>query len=230
MVSPEELLKFYVDKDVTKNSLSFQLTSISGNIPVLKDKKTHNLSLTRIGEKRKRIMAEPVETIVIHAQQNFEVAGGLNPVHNEIDDNRVLKKLKKYKNAAYKLTPLGILFPVPVKNDTVQIFLTCTELNDVKNWLINNKIYGLLQIIDLKEINNWEEIKGQSLWINATLEEQKEINNSRHLCFLFSTLSLNDLLNFSTILLDSNNKEIEFNANEKKKISVFNFKIDLFLR
>ena len=67
IVSPEELLKFYVDKDVTKNSLSFQLTSISGNIPVLKDKKIHNLSLTRIGEKRKRIMAEPVETVIIHA-------------------------------------------------------------------------------------------------------------------------------------------------------------------
>ena len=29
-------------------------------------------------------------------------------------------------------------------------------------------------------INNWDEIKGQSIWINATLEEQKEINNSRY--------------------------------------------------
>ena len=71
IVSPEELLKFYVDKDVTKNSLSFQLTSISGNIHVLKDKKIHNLSLTRIGEKRKRIMAEPVETIIIHGHYQF---------------------------------------------------------------------------------------------------------------------------------------------------------------
>ena len=71
IVSPEELLKFYVDKDVTKNSLNFQLTSISGNIPVLQDKKIHNLSLTRIGEKRKRIMAEPVETIIIHGHYQF---------------------------------------------------------------------------------------------------------------------------------------------------------------
>ena len=78
-------------------------------------------------------------------------------------------------------------------------------------------------------MNNWEKIKGQSLWINATLEKQNEINNSRHLCYLFSTLSLNDLLNFSVILLAGNNKEIEFNANEKK-IIVFNFKIDVLLR
>ena len=36
-------------------------------------------------------------------------------------------------------------------------------------------------------INNWDEIKGQSIWINVTLEEQKEINNSRHICCLFTT-------------------------------------------
>ena len=74
-VSPEELLKFYVDRDVTKNSLSFQLTSISGNIPKLKDGKIYILALTRISEKRKRTMAEPIEMIIIRARQNFEVAG-----------------------------------------------------------------------------------------------------------------------------------------------------------
>ena len=65
--------------------------------------------------------------------------------------------------------------------------------------------------MNLNKINKWEEIKGQSLWINATLEEQKEINNSRHLCFSFMTSALNDLLNFSTNL-SQYNKE-----NEKKK-------------
>ena len=74
-VSPEELLRFYVDRDVTKNSLSFQLTSISGNIPKLKDGKIYILALTRISEKRKRTMAEPIEMIIIRARQNFEVAG-----------------------------------------------------------------------------------------------------------------------------------------------------------
>ena len=34
-----------------KNLLSFQLTSISGNLPTLKDEKIHNLSLTRIEKK-----------------------------------------------------------------------------------------------------------------------------------------------------------------------------------
>ena len=64
-------------------------------------------------------------------------------------------------------------------------------------------------------MNNWDEIKGQSIWINATLEEQKEINNSRYICCLFTTKTLNDLLSFSIYLLDENNKEITFADGEK---------------
>ena len=87
----------------------------------------------------------------------------------------------------------------------------------------------MLGIIDLKKYNNWGEIKGQSIWINVTLEEQKEINNSRHLCFPFTTKTLNDLLRFSIYLLDDNNKEITF-VDRKKRTSILNFKIDVFLR
>ena len=61
------------------------------------------------------------------------------------------------------------------------------------------------------------------------LEEQGELNNSRHLCFSFMTLTLNDLLDFSINLIDDKNKEIEFGSNEKK-ISILNFKTDVFLR
>ena len=68
IVSPEE---FYVDQDASKNSLSFQLINISGDIPKLKDSKIYNFSLTRMGEKRK--MVEPIEAVIICAQQNFEI-------------------------------------------------------------------------------------------------------------------------------------------------------------
>ena len=117
----------------------------------------------------------------------------------------------------YRLTPLGILFPASVKNDTEQIFITCRELNNVKKSLINSKIYGLIGITDLKKINDWEEIKGRSLWINVTFEEQKEINNSKHLCYSFMTRTLSDLLNFSINLVNDNNKQIVFEDNEKNK-------------
>ena len=74
-------------------------------------------------------MPEPIETVIIRAQQSFETAGGLNPVQIEIDDDRVLNIFKKCKNARYRLTPPGISFPVSIKNNTEQIFLTCRELN-----------------------------------------------------------------------------------------------------
>ena len=70
-----------------------------------------------------------------------------------------------------------MLYPASIKNDTEQIFITCRKLSDIKRVLIDGKMYGLLGITDLKKINNWEEIKGESSWINPTLEEQKEINN-----------------------------------------------------
>ena len=82
----------------------------------------------------------------------------------------------------------------------------------------------MLGIIDL---NNWKEMKGQSLWVNATLEEQKEINNSKYLCFLFVTSTLNDLLSFHINLIDDNNKDIKFRDN-LRKINILNFQIDVF--
>ena len=70
-------------------------------------------------------------------------------------------------------------------------------------------------------------MKGQSLWVNATLEEQKEINNSKYLCFLFVTSTLNDLLSFHINFIDDNNKDIKFKDN-LRKINILNFQIDVF--
>ena len=132
IISPENLLKFLVNKDANKDSLTFQLTSISGNLPTLKDKKTYNLSLRRIERKKKLSMQEPIEMVIIRAQQKFEIAGGLNPIQIEIGDDRIMNMLKKHKNAVYKLTLLETLFPESIKNNTGQVFITCRELNDIK--------------------------------------------------------------------------------------------------
>ena len=35
-------------------------------------------------------MSEPIETIIVRAQQDFDVVGNLNPMQIEINDNRVL--------------------------------------------------------------------------------------------------------------------------------------------
>ena len=40
-------------------------------------------------------MQEPIESIIVCAQQNFDVAGGLNPIQIEIEDDRILNTLKQ---------------------------------------------------------------------------------------------------------------------------------------
>ena len=59
IISPENYLKISVEKDITKNSVDFQLLSISGKVPKIRDKKTYNFFLTQIGSKRKKKMTEP---------------------------------------------------------------------------------------------------------------------------------------------------------------------------
>ena len=40
-------------------------------------------------------MAEPIEIIIIRAQQDFDIAGGLNPIQIEIENDRIINTLKK---------------------------------------------------------------------------------------------------------------------------------------
>ena len=63
-------------------------------------------------------MPEPIETVIICAQPNFEIAGGLNSVQIETEDDRILNMLKRHKNVLHRLMPPGLLFPASVKNDT----------------------------------------------------------------------------------------------------------------
>ena len=95
--------------------------------------------------------------------------------------------------------------------------------------ILNGKVYDLFSIIDLEKINNWNEIKGQSTWINVAFKDQNEISNNSHICFSFVTRSLNYVPSFSIYLQDDKNKEIEFNSGEQK-VSIFNFQVDIYLR
>ena len=118
--------------------MKFQLTNIK-----TKDKKIYDFSITHLGRKRKLSM-----------QQNFDIVGGLNPIQIELEDDRILNALKRYKNVMYKVTPMGLLFPASIKNYTSQIFVTRKELNRVKNSILNGKVYDLLSIINLDKPNS----------------------------------------------------------------------------
>ena len=101
-------------------------------------------------------------------------------------------------------------------------------MSGVKKGIINYKIYNILAAIDLHKINNWVEIKGQSIWTNVQFKDHKEINNNSHLCFPFVTRTFSDLTSFTITLQDDQNKKIEFESGERK-ISILNFQIDVYL-
>ena len=89
------------------------------------------------------MLCEPIETVIIRAQQEFDGLGGLNPIQIQISDDAVLNLLQKYKNVAYKLTSTGLLFPASIINDTNYIFITVNNLNGVKKGILNYKIYNI---------------------------------------------------------------------------------------
>ena len=62
-------------------------------------------------------MPEPTESVIVQAQQNFDIDGGINPLKIELEDNKIRDILKNRKNSKYRLTSLGFLFPASVKND-----------------------------------------------------------------------------------------------------------------
>ena len=127
----------------------------------------------------------------------------------------IFKKI--YKNVIYKITPLGILFPATITNDTNQIFILWKNVSGVKKSIINQKVYDLLATIEINKIDNWKDVKGKSIWTNVNFKDHTEINNDSHLCFLFATISFSDLISFSIFLQYDQNKKIEFTSGEKNK-------------
>ena len=61
-------------------------------------------------KKKKNHETRTIDTLIIRAQQDFDIDGGLNPVQIQIRDDTILNQLKKYKNVFYKITPLECYF------------------------------------------------------------------------------------------------------------------------
>ena len=94
IISPENCLKFSIEKDTVNNNLDVKLTNISGKLPKIRNKELYNFSITQLCSKRKNQMAEPVVTVIVKGQQKFEIKNKQNPVEIEINEDRVLNMLK----------------------------------------------------------------------------------------------------------------------------------------
>ena len=183
------------------------LAYLNGSVVNTSDQKIHDFSITRLGKRKKPMQAEPKDTLVIRAQQDFDVVGGLNPFQVEISDSRIINMLTKYKNTVCKITPLGFLFPASKTNNTGRIIITSRKISGTKKAILNYKWFDILAEIDLEKVPNWTDIKGKSIWVNVQFKDHKEINNASHLCFPFTTKALSDLTSFTLQLQDDKNKK-----------------------
>ena len=140
-------------------------------------------------------------------QQDFDVAGGLNRILVKINDDRIINTLTKYKNVTYKITPLGLLFPASVTNDTSRVIITSIKISRAKKAILDYKLFNLIAETDLDKIPNWKDIKGDSIWVNVPFKDHKEIKNTNHLCFPFITKTFSDLTSFTIMLLDNSGEK-----------------------
>ena len=72
-----------------------QVAHVNGSDVKTNNKKIHDFSITKLGKRRKNMQPEPVETVIVRAQQDFDVIGGLNPIQIQISDDTVLNLLQK---------------------------------------------------------------------------------------------------------------------------------------
>ena len=67
LVAADSLLKFLIDKKSLKKNLKFELKHVNGSEVKTSDKKKHHFSITKLGKRKKGIMSEPIETVMIRA-------------------------------------------------------------------------------------------------------------------------------------------------------------------
>ena len=94
LLSVDNFLKFFIEKKSLKSNVKLQLFHINGSKITTSDKKIRNCSKSKLGKIKKRAMPELIETLIIRAQQNFDINGGLNPIQIKIKDDRVTNILK----------------------------------------------------------------------------------------------------------------------------------------
>ena len=224
-------LKFDVKKNTVIDNFNFSLshTNAIGQIK-LKQQEIQNFmiaateKLTRTGQKRK--MVEVIDTIIIKALQNYDKYSTLNPLEINLNSNYLSKMIYDHKGFTFEVRLINVLFSSSITNDTQNVFITCQNLNSSKKALINNKIYGILGIINLNEIKKWGEMKSKSLYVNAKIDDSHYMESAKHFGFKFKTTFPTEFLEFTCEFLDDTANKKEFADNEDK-VPIIDLQIDI---
>ena len=163
-----------------------------------------------------------IDFLIIHGQQGFDEEKAINPTDIRIEDNRIQNMFYKYKRNRVQFSLEGILFSSSIKNNVEKIFLQTTGISDARYGLINDDLNQVIGMLNLNQIENWNDIKKSSRWVNVNFQSQKDNKNARNFSYNFITNNKDDPLNFKLKLVDTDNKLIEF-ASGEKKFPILNF-------
>ena len=133
-----------------------------------------------------------VDEIRIVGLQNYNIDEKLNPIEITICDSKIQGKLSNNGTQRYN----SLLITSSAVQDTNVIFLICNGRNDARDCLINGKLHKSISVININEIKDWTELKGEFQWINIIFNNSEDPALAKHFAFAFETVNLSDLLNF----------------------------------
>ena len=180
--------------------------------------------LTKTGQNRK--MVEVIDTVIVKDLQSYDKYSTLNPVEINLNSKYMSKIIDDYKGLTFEVILINVLFSSSIKNDTQNVFITCQNLDSSKKALINNKIYGILGIINLREIKKWDKMKCKSLYVNAKIDDSHYTDNAKHFGFKFKTSFPTEFLEFTCEFSDDKANKIEFDDNEET-VLIIDLQIDI---
>ena len=170
-----------------------------------------------VGPKRK-MSYQLVDGFRIVGLQIYNLDERLNPIEVNIRDSKIQGKLWRYGTQRYKYHFIvdSLLISSSAVQDTNVVFLICNGLHDARDFLINEKLYKSLGVINIIEIKDWTKLKAESKWINIIFNDFENPTLSKHFAFAFKTVNLSNLLDFQLSVLDDKVKPIKIAPNEKK--------------
>ena len=139
LINSKNRLKFNVLNNVRKEYLTLQLEDILTPKKIeTVDAKITNFSILAT----RKLNMKVIDEIKINGFQNFEQYLQINPIEIQINDTDIQNKLLFYANKyKYRFIANSLLFSSSIQKDTNVIFITTNGLDNVKDILINGKLF-----------------------------------------------------------------------------------------
>ena len=172
-------------------------------------------------------MFTTVDSLIMLGIQGLKQIAVLNPIFIDIGTTEPFNNfIPKYppEKFIYRFRLTSITISTR-KNLNNTILITCVRFNECKKAEVNGKEVNVLGVIHTENINNWEQLKETSRWINIDLVDYLNAQEASNLSFSLLTESIYDISKFDIYLKNRKNEDIIFEKGEEK-IPQFNFKID----